>query len=75
MVLKARYFWLMSDNKTVREIDYVKMRELDNANYKSKRKNYKLCDVHNNGDVFFRTAKSFIWVPNRQLDKVVEARK
>jgi len=61
MTGKTRCFWLLSDRKTVREVDFETARELNN-------KGRHIIYVHNNRE-FFTTKK---WVPMRQFIQCID---
>jgi hypothetical protein len=64
MTGKTRYFWLLSDHKTVREVDIETARKLA-------QKNRHVVFVHDNHE-FYTTKK---WIPMRQFIQCVDLEK
>lgn len=64
---KARFFWLLSDNKTVREISAEE--------YFRKERQKKACQliILHDTEITLVKGKRICWLPRKQLQQVLEA--
>lgn len=60
--MTVKCFWLLSDEKTVREITHGELRKLHYH-----KKEHKLLMVHSNGSILVLKGTNAIWISNRQL--------
>lgn len=65
-----RYFWLLSDRKTVREISLEKWRKLRKIDFYSENISYFLIVTYNNA-LAVTKGKTHIWLPLKQLKEVL----
>ena len=68
--MNERYFWLLSDQKTVREISWEKWRELANKDWNRDNHVRTICSV-SKSELYFRRGKASFWIPLRQLKEVL----
>lgn len=69
--MKPRYFWLLSDHKTVREIDWEEWRKIAQQDFQRKGNTRLIARVHDI-EVYIRKGNQFIWVPRVQLEKALK---
>lgn len=65
-----RYFWCLSDNKTVREISWDEFKEMNKADYRGK--NTRRLIWVGTAEIYLSKGKRGMWIRLEQLMKVLE---
>ena len=70
--MKPKYFWLLSDHRTIREISAEEFKQKAKANWDSTTISYLLV-VNHGSEICVVQSKSAFTIPMAQLKQVLEA--
>ena len=68
--MSAKWFWLYSNGKKVKEISWEQWRDI--VNQDRGRENTRLVCRADNSELYLRKGDRYVWVPMAQLQKVLD---
>lgn len=70
--MKVRWFWLLSDHKTIREISWDQWKKIVEKDFEKRSHTRLICRVCDS-EIYFRKGSDFLWIPMDQLKEILSS--